>query len=235
MNSKDISPSYLTYKLWGLLCLLLSSVTVSSQVVLNCGGISQRVPKFTNDAIGSFDDLLLVKKGLLKPLNAPGPDFEIRFFKQQFSAGIGVVITCKNGKVKATGYETSFYPGSGVPEGSRFKNIGPVGNDTSASVLVNTIPKKTNIAGQSWNKFLASLISHHLYDLPQEQEIDSLARQTDPGVTVINEEGTVVIELKVGKHHRRMIYGHGYDGSKNPAVMNRKYIFNALSKFLSDN
>lgn len=209
---------------------------ISAQVRLQCGEVNQQVPDFKIDSSGSFYDLLLVKMKILKPIEYSPSAFEIRFFKKQFGSGVGVVISCINNKLIATCYETNFYAGHEIPEGSAFKNIGHLGQDTSSSVLMNLIPDRKPHPGQSWNALIKSLINNHLFNLPQENELDKIVLRRFPKTKISYGEGSVEIELKVGKRIRRMTYSNNYEASAFgiQQIKNQHNIFIELSQFLND-
>ncbi|MFC0513722.1 hypothetical protein ACFFGT_05910 [Mucilaginibacter angelicae] len=230
--------SFKRSKTLGLFFMFFSSfiLNATAQIHLQCGEVNQLIPDFKIDSSGSFSDLLLVKMNILKPIEYSPSAFEIRFFKKQFGSGAGVVISCTNNKLVATCYETAFYADHGVPEGSAFKNIGHLGKDTNSSVLMNLIPYRKPRPGQSWNALIKSLINNHLFNLPQESELDKIVLRRFPKTKISYSEGLVEIELKAGKRIRRMTYSNNYEASASgiQQIKNQHNIFIELSQFLND-
>jgi hypothetical protein len=224
--------------LFVLCTLYILPLSGIAQIPINCGGVNQVIPRFTNGFLKSSDTGPLFDKNVLKPITASPAEVEIRVLVSG-SAETILVIKCVDNTIRADRYFTMVRTISESPKDviANYENLGPYGQDTSRHLVV-LCKRKTDIKpypGTSWDQIFSSLIKNHLYDIPDQDVLDKIALHDNPKGSVLRECCGMSIELKVGNHCRYVRFLSDYSPTTGTAkyVKYKQNIYEILSPFFN--
>jgi len=251
-----------------LFCLSMFAGAQQSinNIHINCCGINQIIPVFKKDTGKGFSlpyysywDLL--RLNYLSPITQSKAKFEIRYWIDAYGHQMLIDISGVHNSVVVKRYDVrNGYKGD---TSFQYRDIGSLVTHIFTDSEINQITKGDSAISQmikknqdslriflhensqftlneSWNSFFNDLIKCHLFDMPDQQILDSIINKDNPHSDIWGSpNGGGYIEIKIGKYYRGIWiaakdYFSPVPDSIVPFILARGFLFKKFRQFYHD-